>query len=169
MGHWQNRVPRLALKYYHSGSLYYLFRFTYGEGLELGAACEVTCACGRNGHVRFLGLELLELGGELPERLEERERRVGPCDVEVLRPAPTRAAPTPDSRCCRGRTWPPLSRPKSSEALRGARHRPTRSCELPDARRALGGGCEGLPELSECHGRACRAALSGFDTLELPE
>ena len=46
-------------------------------------------------------------------------------------------------------------------------HRPTRSCELPDARRALGGGCEGLPELSECHGRACRAVLSGFDTLEL--
>ena len=27
-------------------------------------------------------------------------------------PAPTRPAPTPDSRCCRGRTWPPLSRPK---------------------------------------------------------
>ena len=23
--------------------------------------------------------------------------------------------------------------------------------------------------LSECHGRVCRAVLSGFDTLELPE
>ena len=75
-------------------------------------------------------------------------------------PAPTRPAPTPDSRCCRGRTSA-----VASEAV--GPHRPTRSCEAPDARRALGGGCEGLPELSECHGRACRAVLSGFDTLEL--
>ena len=77
------------------------------------------------------------------------------------RPAPTRPAPTPDSRCCRGRTSDCRVR------SRGGPHRPTRSCEAPDARRALGGGCEGLPELSECHGRACRAVLSGFDTLEL--
>ena len=69
-------------------------------------------------------------------------------------PAPTRPAPTPDSRCCRGRTLR-LSRPKP-----WGPHRPTRSCEAPDARRALGGGCEGLPELSECHGRACRAVLT---------
>ena len=65
-----------------------------------------------------------------------------------------------------------LSRPHLASAVASEAvgpHRPTRSCELPDARRALGGGCEGLPELSECHGRACRAVLSGFDTLELPE
>ena len=83
-----------------------------------------------------------------------------PATPAPTRPAPTRPAPTPDSRCCRGRTSA-----VASEAV--GPHRPTRSCEAPDARRALGGGCEGLPELSECHGRACRAVLSGFDTLEL--
>ena len=61
--------------------------------------------------------------------------------------------PRPHLRLSRPKPWGP--------------HRPTRSCEAPDARRALGGGCEGLPELSVCHGRACRAVLSGFDTLEL--
>ena len=61
--------------------------------------------------------------------------------------------PRPHLRLSRPKPWGP--------------HRPTRSCEAPDARDALGGGCEGLPELSECHGRACRAVLSGFDTLEL--